>query len=65
MISPTLLQMFYGQYSAFECNQSEWVKRILKEWEESKKLPRKAKKQKRKELNLDYGIATFDPFSML
>ena len=40
----------------------EWKKRISKEWNESRKLPRKQKKQKRKELTLDWSIANWDPF---
>ena len=45
-------------------NQNEWKERIKKEWEESKKLPRKKKKQKRKELLVDWNIANWDPFNL-
>ena len=43
--------------------QSEQRKElILAEWEESKKMPRKMKKRVRKELNVDWAIANWDPF---
>ena len=42
----------------FESAEKE-EKRILKEWNESKNLPRKAKKRKRKELNFDFGLINF------
>ena len=46
-------------------NTEDWKRRILAEWEESKSLPRKAKKRKRKELNLDWSIACYDPFDIM
>jgi len=43
--------------------QSEQRKEeILIKWEESKKMPRKMKKRVRKELNVDWAIANWDPF---
>jgi len=43
--------------------QSEQRKEeILTKWEESKKMPRKMKKRVRKELNVDWAIANWDPF---
>ena len=35
---------------------------ILAKWEESKNYPRKKKKQVRKELQLDWSIACWNPF---
>ena len=44
-------------------SQSEQRKEeILIKWEESKKMPRKMKKRVRKELNVDWAIANWDPF---
>jgi len=46
--------------------QSEQRKElILTRWEESKKMPRKMKKRVRKELNVDWAIANWDPFDGL
>jgi len=38
---------------------------ILAEWEKSKNYPRKKKKKVRKELNVDWSIANWDPFENL
>ena len=47
-------------------SQSEERKElILQKWEESKKMPRKMKKRVRKELNVDWAIACWDPFEGL
>jgi hypothetical protein len=43
--------------------QSEQRKKeILAKWEETKNMPRKMKKRVRKELQLDWSIACWDPF---
>lgn len=53
----------FSQYADAEAkNRKEWKSRILKQWEESKKLPRKKKKAVRKKLNLEWGIASWTPF---
>ena len=59
------LAMAIGQYEVTKMAQEKWKDRIIKEWEESKKLPRKKKKQKRKELLLDWTFASYDPFNIL
>jgi len=51
-----------GHYANMQSNMEEWKKRILKEWENSKNYPRKKKKRVRKELQLDWSIACYDPF---
>jgi hypothetical protein len=43
-------------------NQEDWKKRIKAEFRETVNLPRKKKKQKRKELNLEWAIANWNPF---
>jgi hypothetical protein len=60
----TLLGPFMSQLNLLESKQEEWKERILKEWEESKNLPRKKKKQRRKELLLDWSFATYNPFKL-
>ena len=43
--------------------QSEQRKEeILLKWQETKNMPRKMKKRVRKELQLDWAIANWDPF---
>ena len=44
--------------------QEEWKERLLNEWEETKKMPRKMKKQRRKEILIDWSIANWcSPFN--
>lgn len=38
--------------------------RILAEWDKTISMPRKMKKRRRKELNLDWTLMTYDPFGM-
>jgi hypothetical protein len=42
--------------------QEEWKERILRQYEESRKYPRKKKKEIRKNLLLEWNIASFDIF---
>ena len=43
-------------------NQKRHKEKILAEWEESKNMPRKMKKRVRKRLNIEWAIASYDPF---
>lgn len=43
--------------ASMKYNRDQEKERILDEWEKSKQLPRKKKKQRRKELILDWSIA--------
>jgi len=45
-------------------NQKEWKDRILKQWEESRHMPRKKKKAVRKNLRVEWSIACYDPLGM-
>lgn len=47
-----------------ESKSEEQKKEILLEWEKSKNYPRKKKKRVRKELNLDWAIASWNPFEI-
>ena len=49
-------------YADFKRDNETWKERIKREFRESMNLPRKKKKQKRKELQLDWNIANYDPF---
>jgi hypothetical protein len=60
-----LVGMVLGQLSELQQRQEEWKERIRKQWEESKNLPRKKKKQLRKSLLLDWNIASFNIFGGL
>jgi hypothetical protein len=47
----------------FEKQQEDWKERIKKEFRESSNLPRKKKKQVRKNLQLEWSIANWNPFN--
>ena len=57
-----LIGMALSFQNEMDVMQEDWKDRILKKWEESKKMPRKMKKRVRKELLLDWSIANYDPF---
>jgi len=66
MISSNFLQiatMFSNSFIGINDYQNDWKERIKQQWQESKSLPRKQKKAKRKELNLDWSIANYNPFN--
>ena len=46
----------------YENNREQWKQDIKRKFRESSNLPRKKKKQVRKELQLDWRIANWDPF---
>jgi len=52
----------FGQFAELEVRQEQKKKEILKEYDKTFKMPRKMKKQKRKELNLEWSIANWSPF---
>ena len=60
-----LLTFAFTMQTGMEVNTEEWKKRILVKWEESKKMPRKMKKRVRKELQLEWNIACWNPFEDL
>jgi hypothetical protein len=49
-------------YADLKRENETWKERIKREFRESMNLPRKKKKQKRKELQLHWNIANYDPF---
>lgn len=58
-----MIGMALSMQANMDAMQEDWQERILKQWEESKKMPRKKKKRVRKELLLEWSIANYDPFN--
>ena len=58
----TYLAMGMSMMEDMKTQSEERKEQILIKWEESKKMPRKMKKRVRKELNVDWAIANWDPF---
>jgi len=56
------LEMALNQIEQIDEAKESFKERILKDWEETKNLPRKKKKAKRKNLNLQWQIANYEPF---
>jgi uncharacterized membrane protein YbaN (DUF454 family) len=63
------LKNFLVAYSLFAApimeeiaTSAKWKAKILEKWEESKNFPRKKKKKIRKELQLDWSIACYNPY---
>ncbi len=51
-----------GQMAGVKAGQDRWKDCLRKEWEETKTMPRKMKKRRRKEILLDWRFASYDPF---
>ena len=56
------LMMGMSMMEDMKTQSEERKEQILIKWEETKKMPRKMKKRVRKELQLDWAIANWDPF---
>jgi hypothetical protein len=56
---------FVSMYSGLFKANDKWKEKIKKEWKESVNLPRKKKKLKRKELWLDWQIASWEPLKYI
>ena len=54
------LSPFMDQYYELKDKMEERKVHIKKEWQETYNMPRKQKKQKRKELELDWQIANWE-----
>ena len=57
-----MITMALTMRSDMEKNMEDWKDRLLVDWEESKKMPRKMKKKARKSILLNWSIACYDPF---
>jgi hypothetical protein len=56
------LQTAMDEMFIYDNNREQWKESIKRKFRESRNLPRKKKKQVRKELQLDWRIANWDPF---
>lgn len=56
---------FANVYAELESGKEQWQQEIKAEWRKSRNYPRKKKKRVRKSLELDWQIATFNPFDGL
>jgi uncharacterized membrane protein YbaN (DUF454 family) len=52
-------------YADFESRQEEWKERIVQKFRDSRNLPRKKKKAIRKNLQLEWSIACWNPLQDL
>lgn len=57
------LMMGLQMQKQMEANMEEWKDRLRQEWQETKKMPRKMKKRRRKEILLDWTIANWSSFN--
>jgi hypothetical protein len=60
--SSYILQFGLSMMNDMKTQSENWKKEILAEWKRSKNYPRKKKKRVRKELNLNWSIACWNPF---
>ena len=56
--------MAMGIAGSIKAGQDKWKDRLRKEWQETKTMPRKMKKRRRKEIMLDWSFASYDPFGL-
>jgi len=56
------LTMGLSMLNSIRTQQAEHRERIIAKWEESKNYPRKKKKAARKRLELEWLIASYDPY---
>jgi hypothetical protein len=57
-----LISFGIGMMGATEMNQAEWRERIKERYRDTVNLPRKKKKQVRKELQVEWNLANWSPF---
>lgn len=57
-----IIHQLVDQILTVKDQQSRWKEEIVIKWEESKNYPRKKKKRVRKELLLDWKLASYDIF---
>ena len=56
------MSFYMDEIYTFESSREQWKEMIIQKFRESRNLPRKKKKQVRKELQVDWNIACWDPF---
>jgi hypothetical protein len=52
---------FINDMATREVNKEDRKEQILRQWRETKNFPRKKKKQRRKELQVDWSIVNWNP----
>lgn len=57
-----MITMALTMQRGMDSNMKDWKDRLLVEWVESMKMPRKMKKKARKSILLDWSIVSYDPF---
>jgi hypothetical protein len=60
----SFIDIAMNEMASLRISQELWKDRLKKEWKQTIKMPRKMKKQKRKEIKLDWQIANYDPFGL-
>lgn len=60
----SFLGMAMDEMFIYENNRHQWKEDIKRKFRESRNLPRKKKKQVRKELQLEWRIASWDIFNL-
>jgi len=56
----SVMTKFAGEVKEVRQKQAQDKERLRKEWEETKFMPRKLKKRRRKEILVDWAIADYD-----
>lgn len=60
MKSIGIIYLYLNAFNNLQTEMDDWKNDLRKQWEESKKLPRKKKKQLRKEIKLNWMIANWE-----
>jgi len=60
-----IVNQFLNDMNNLEKIQEEKKKWVLDEWQKTFDMPRKMKKQRRKELRVDWALANYKPFGGL
>jgi hypothetical protein len=56
-----MVGMVMPYINEIETSREEYKERTLQKWKDSRNLPRKKKKKVRKELKIDWALATWEP----
>jgi len=63
MNTQIIIEMAKVFHSSIEFNQENWKNDILEKWNKTYDMPRKMKKRIRKELQLEWNIANWNPMN--
>jgi len=59
----TIIGMSEAFHYSIQSNQEDWKTKILEKWNKTYDMPRKMKKRIRKELQLEWSIANWNPMN--